>query len=250
MGDQAPDELRCSSMSHFRVGASVFVLLLLAGVARADAGLPGVKRLEVHVRFENIEDYSEHVFFFVAADWLTGKQFGPRRPEWPEQLSSGGAYHPGSSLRYYRHWVLVAVPRSAWAIEGQNGHRSWALLDAKRPGVLHSNIVSLPGFDDLLFSNPKEGELHRFRIDIENGRLIVSPLGVESWTSPEGWAGLTGVLFALLASASLAWVGLKWARRPGKLSAVGFALRVGTLYALLCVLVCLLFCLGFSFPVF
>jgi hypothetical protein len=189
------------------------VLLFLAGAARADMGVPGFRRAELHVRFENLEDYPEHVFFIVPTPWLMAEE----RSGWagsaqPFRLSPGEPLRLGDHGLSYRRlptWLVVAVPRKRTDAAGATW--DWAQLDAKRPGVLHSNTFPLQE-GDVVFFNPKAGEVHRFRIDIDRGQLTVAPLGVETFTSSEGWEGLACVMVALFLSAALAWIGVQWAR--------------------------------------
>jgi hypothetical protein len=189
----------------FPAALAVLGLLALAGGARADLLVPGFKRIDTLVSFDNLADFPEHDFFFVVPGWVTGERtHGPGRGEVPPPLSPGSPHAPGYALRWNRVWMVVAVPRRR---AGQAGPKlDWGTLAASNAGVLHSNRLTLTPTETLFFLHPKDSETYHFHVALADGGLTVTAGRVE------GGYSIPTILAGLAITAAVIALGL-WLRR-------------------------------------
>jgi hypothetical protein len=210
-------------MTHkLPVALAVFAFLMPVAEVRADVGVPGFRRVDTLLSFDNLGDFPEHVFFLVVPNWLEGKDTpGSRKPSAPQRVTPDSFHAPNSNaLRWNREWVLVAVPRRQG--EESRADVGWDALSAGNTGVLHSNKLALSRAGDVFLLYPQSYELHHFRVALESGKLTVTPGSVESVSFDVGsvrvptWA--VGVALTMVAIGLGFWF-IRWRRRRAALAA-------------------------------
>jgi|GEM_PF-3534560 len=186
-------------------------LALCPGVVRADVSTPGFKLPALLVAIDNLGDYPDYHFYLVPSEWLepTHQQTGPGRGDRPHgHVMPGEFYGPGYPARFLHQWTLVAVPRQRAEVSGE---ASWELLMASERGVFHSNPVDLFEPRSVLLFNPKDYEVHHFRVEISDGRLSLTPGQVEQGSN--GFSSWLPAILGVLVVAAIVGLGLWGVRR-------------------------------------
>jgi hypothetical protein len=165
-------------MSRGVAVASIFSVLVGACELHADMGVPAFKRVEQRMRFENVADFPEFDFFLGIHYELDPRNNSGHHLPCPIALKGGSAVsHQAFFSRPDRGlYVVIAVPRSkssqvAWSA-------TWDTLAYGRPDILHSEPIHLR-LEEAIFFSPHEYDLHRYRVNISDGRLTLEFLGVE-----------------------------------------------------------------------
>lgn len=196
-----------------------FGTILCPGAARADMGFPGFKFRELRVVIDNLDDYPDHDFYLVAAEWLNPAEgeSGPERHLNPERerMTPGRPHLPGYPARFMHNWMLVAVGRLRTK---QADRLGWKMLAADAPGVSRSNRVSLSQPPSVLVFNPNDYEVHHFHVTLADGQLTLTPGPVESGS--DGFRSWLPGLLAATAVTGLGFLVVRRLRRPRRPPAV------------------------------
>lgn len=183
---------------------AVLIVLIAPGAARADAGVPGFKRLRVYVVVDNVSDYPDYAFYLAPTIWLPGP--GPDKPKKPIPVTPGAQGYLDYPIRHYHDWVMLAVPRT------RADAMTWEMLAADQSGVLRSNRVDNPGAGDRFFLSPRDFRTIHFRIDLVGDRLMLTAGPVEDGS--DGFHSCVPAVVATLAVVGFGLLVARWMRRP------------------------------------
>jgi hypothetical protein len=159
-----------------RFAAVTMAIFTVALFARADILPPNSKWISHVVRFENISDYSEYVFYVYPRDLHRGHPGNSsiRVPENGEVAISGlNPLVTGGGI------FLFAVPRSIHGPDATTAKEEW--FDGKTPGVLKSNPLAHP-VRTVASSDARDRIVTKYRIDMKDG-LKLDEIGPEPTTA-------------------------------------------------------------------
>jgi hypothetical protein len=164
-------------MSRGVLLATLAICALGVSELHADMGVPGFKRIEQRMQFDNLSDFPDYDFFLGLHYELDPANKG-KHGSGPLALRSGEAV---SHLSFFNRpdrgqYVIVAVPRSkstqfAWSA-------TWETVEYGRQEVLHSEPFVLH-LETAIFVSPREYDLHHYRVNMSGGQLSLEHVGVE-----------------------------------------------------------------------